>query len=215
MTLAVGTNRIESERLVLRRITRDDYEFFVRIHAMPEVGRYIGGPRSAESSRAWIERTLALYESLNLGQLAVVRKSDGQLIGRCGLTELLVDANAAPGTIPRGRFGREGAPAGIEPVLLAELSYTFDPRVGVRGTRPRLRVACSSTHGRICRARVSCRSFILTTHGRYALPRDVVCGMTGNSHSRRTYWANMCGRSGEQPNFAVHPPGARVARAGG
>jgi RimJ/RimL family protein N-acetyltransferase len=127
VTLAPGTNRIESERLVLRRITRDDYEFFVRIHALPEVGRYIGGPRSAESSRAWIERNLALYESLNLGQLAVVRKSGGQLIGRCGLTELLVDANATPGTIPRGWFGREGVPAGIELILLAELSYTFDP----------------------------------------------------------------------------------------
>ena len=127
MTLAPGTDRIESERLVLRRITPDDYEFFVRIHAMPEVGRYIGGPRSAESSRAWIERNLALDESLNLGQLAVVRKSDGQLIGRCGLTVLLVDANAAPGTIPRGWFGREGAPADIALILLPELSYTFDP----------------------------------------------------------------------------------------
>lgn len=127
MTLAPGTSRIETGRLVLRKITRDDCEFFVRIHAMPEVGRYIGGPRSAESSRAWIERNLALYESVNLGQLAVVRKSDGQLVGRCGLTELLVDANAAPGTIPRGWFGREEVPAGIESILLPELSYTFDP----------------------------------------------------------------------------------------
>jgi len=126
MTLAPGTDRIESERLVLRRITCDDDNFFMRIHAMPEVGRYIGGPRSPESSRVWIERNLALY-ALNLGQLAVVRKSDGQLIGRCGLTELVVDANAAPGTIPRGWFDREQAPADIELMLLPELSYTFDP----------------------------------------------------------------------------------------
>lgn len=127
MTLAPGTDLIESERLVLRRITRDDYEFFARIHAIPEVGRYIGGPRSSESSRVWIERNVALYESLNLGQLAVVRKSDSQLLGRCGLTELVVDANAAPGTIPRGWFDREQAPASVELKLLPELSYTFDP----------------------------------------------------------------------------------------
>jgi hypothetical protein len=35
MTLALGTQRIESERLVLRRMTSDDYDFFARIHAMP------------------------------------------------------------------------------------------------------------------------------------------------------------------------------------
>jgi [ribosomal protein S5]-alanine N-acetyltransferase len=127
MTLAPGTDRIESERLVLRRITRDDYHFFARIHAMPEVGRYIGGPRSAEESRVRIERTLAIYESLNLGQLAVVRKSDGQLIGRCGLSDLVVEANAAPGTIPRGWFQRTQAPAGIELVHAPDLGYTFDP----------------------------------------------------------------------------------------
>lgn len=118
MTLAPGTDRIESERLALRRITGDDYDFFTRIHTMPEVGRYIGGPRS--------EHNRALQESSTLGQLAVVRKSDGQLIGRCGLTELVVDANAAPGTIPRGWFDRGQVPAGIQPILVPELSYTFD-----------------------------------------------------------------------------------------
>jgi len=101
MTLAPGTDRIESERLLLRRITRDDYEFFARLHASPEVRRYIGNgqPQSAEESRAWVER-VAMYLRPNLGFLAVVRKSDGRLIGRCGLSELVVDAKAAPGTIP-------------------------------------------------------------------------------------------------------------------
>lgn len=129
MTLAPGTDRIESERLVLRRITRDDYDFFARIHAMPEVGRYIGPgrPRSAEESRALIEGTLATYGSLNLGQLAVIRKSDGELIGRCGLSDLVVEANAAPGTIPRGWFQREQAPASIELIEAPDLGYTFDP----------------------------------------------------------------------------------------
>src|SRR5262249_28828759 len=52
MTRAPGTDRIESERLVLRRITRDDYDFFARIHALPEVGRYIGpGDRALPRSQ--------------------------------------------------------------------------------------------------------------------------------------------------------------------
>jgi RimJ/RimL family protein N-acetyltransferase len=129
LTLAPGTDRLESERLVLRRITLDDSGFFARIQALPEVGRYIGPgrPRSAEESHAWIAGTLAAYRTLNLGQLAVVRKSDGELIGRCGLSDLVVEANVAPGTVPRGWFQRDEAPAGIELVEEPELGYTFDP----------------------------------------------------------------------------------------
>jgi RimJ/RimL family protein N-acetyltransferase len=128
MTLAPGTDRIESERLLLRRITRDDYDFFARLHAMPEVVRYImsGQPRSTEESRAWVER-VAMYPRANLGFLAVVRKSDGRLIGRCGLSELVVEAKTAPGTILRGWFQRTQAPADIELLETPDLGYTFDP----------------------------------------------------------------------------------------
>ncbi len=41
MTLARGTDRLESARLVLRRIAPDDLEFFTRIHALPEVTQYL------------------------------------------------------------------------------------------------------------------------------------------------------------------------------
>jgi RimJ/RimL family protein N-acetyltransferase len=128
MTLAPGTDRIESERLLLRRITRDDHDFFARLHATPEVVRYImgGRPRAAEESRSWIER-VAMYARPNLGFLAVVRKSDGRLIGRCGLSELVVEAKAAPGTIPRGWFERAQAPADIELLETPDLGYTLDP----------------------------------------------------------------------------------------
>ena len=128
MTLAPGTDRIESERLLLRRITRDDYAFFARLHATPDVVRYImnGQPRSAEESRAWVER-VATYPRSNLGFLAVVRKSDGRLIGRCGLSDLVVDAKAAPGTIPRGWFERAQAPTDVELLETPDLGYTFDP----------------------------------------------------------------------------------------
>jgi RimJ/RimL family protein N-acetyltransferase len=128
MTLAPGTDRIESERLLLRRITRDDYDFFARLHATPEVVRYImsGQPRSAEESRAWVDR-VAMYPRANLGFLAVVRKSDGRLIGRCGLSELVVEAKTAPGTILRGWFQRTQAPADIELLETPDLGYTFDP----------------------------------------------------------------------------------------
>src|SRR5690349_14979510 len=99
MTLAHGTDRIESPRLVLRRIAPDDLPFFTRIHAIPDVVRYTGHgrPRSVEETEAWLRSTLKGYEELELGQLAVVRKADGVLLGRCGLSDLVVDAHPAAG----------------------------------------------------------------------------------------------------------------------
>ena len=128
MTLAHATGRIESPRLVLRRIAPADLLFFTRIHAIPDVVRYTGHgrPRGPEETEAWLQSTLKGYEELELGQLAVVRKSDGVLLGRCGLSDLVVDANAAAGTIPRAWFGRSQAPAGLTLIQERELGYTFD-----------------------------------------------------------------------------------------
>ena len=53
MTLAHGTDRLESARLVLRRIAPDDLPFFTRIHALPEVAQYLweqGRPRCARKT---------------------------------------------------------------------------------------------------------------------------------------------------------------------
>ena len=45
MILADGTDRLESDRLVLRRVTSDDLPFFTRLHALPGVAQllYPGG----------------------------------------------------------------------------------------------------------------------------------------------------------------------------
>src|SRR5436309_10161310 len=98
MTVAHGTDRLESARLVLRRITPDDLPFFTRIHALHEVAEHLypeGRLRTPEETVAWSKYTLASYEQLALGYLAVVRKDDGALIGRCGLMDLVVES-AAP-----------------------------------------------------------------------------------------------------------------------
>jgi len=128
MTLAHGTNQIESARLILRRIGRDDFEFFVRLHADPDVARYLshGKPRSAQESLTWFESLQQTYRDFALGQLAVLRKSDGVLIGRCGLSDLAVEARAGVAEVPRGWFQRSEAQAGAEIVFERELGYTFD-----------------------------------------------------------------------------------------
>jgi [ribosomal protein S5]-alanine N-acetyltransferase len=127
MTLARGTERIESERLILRRIERGDFEFLVELHADAEVARFLshGRPRSREESLAWLESLLRNYENLGLGQLAVVRKADGKLIGRCGLSDLAVEPRASVAEVPRGWYQRGEAPADAEIVFERELGYTF------------------------------------------------------------------------------------------
>ena len=127
MTLARDTDRIESDRLILRRIEPDDVEFFTQVHADPEVARYLshGKPRSPQESLAWLQSVLRTYELFALGQLAVLRKSDGMLIGRCGLSDLAVEARVSATAVPRGWYQRDDAPAGAEILFERELGYTF------------------------------------------------------------------------------------------
>jgi ribosomal-protein-alanine N-acetyltransferase len=128
MTLAHGTDRIESERLILRRIEPADFEFFARIHADPVVARYIGSgrPRSIQETHALLEEFCEAYESLELGPLAVLRKSDGVLIGRCGLNNMALEVNAALGKLPRVWFQRSQVPSDTNVIFERELGYTFD-----------------------------------------------------------------------------------------
>ena len=73
MTLAHRTDRLESARLMLRRIAPDDLPFFTRIHALPEVAQHLypeGRPRWPEETAAWLQYTLASYEQLAPGGAA-------------------------------------------------------------------------------------------------------------------------------------------------
>jgi len=128
MTLARATDRIESARLILRRITTSDLPFFTRIHSVADVVRYTGHgrPRSAEETQEWLRSTLASYEELELGQLAVLRKADEALLGRCGLSDLVVEAEPPALAIRRAWFGRAQAPVGVAVIQERELGYTFD-----------------------------------------------------------------------------------------
>ena len=136
MTLAYGTESLESARLVLRRITPDDLPFFTRLHALPDVARHLypeGRPRLPEETARWLGLILASYEQLALGSLAVLRKEDGLLIGRCGLMDLVVESIEPEHGIRRGWFGRAGAPADVALTFECELGYTFDPAVWGQG----------------------------------------------------------------------------------
>jgi [ribosomal protein S5]-alanine N-acetyltransferase len=136
VTLAHGTDRLESARLVLRRVVSDDLPFFTRLHALPEVARGLyaeGRPRSPEETAAWLQSTLTSYEQRTLGHLAILRKEDGALIGRCGLSDLAVEPTPPERGIRKGWFGRATAPAGATLIFECELGYTLDPAAWGQG----------------------------------------------------------------------------------
>ena len=119
---------LETERLLLRPITRDDLDFYVRIHADPDVARYIstGAPRSRDASEQFIDSTIASYARYGRGQLAVVRKVDGALLGRCGLARLELMATPDGPTARAGWQMLGGTPLGVPDAIEDELGYTFD-----------------------------------------------------------------------------------------
>jgi RimJ/RimL family protein N-acetyltransferase len=75
---------IETERLTLRRWDEPDREAFVAIICDPEVGEWLGGARTREQALADFDRMGAFWETYGYGQIAVVRKADGAVVGRVG-----------------------------------------------------------------------------------------------------------------------------------
>jgi [ribosomal protein S5]-alanine N-acetyltransferase len=127
MTLLRDTDSLETERLYLRRMDDTDLEFFIGIHSDPEVSRYIGAgnPRPQAETEQWFQDIQDSYGNAELGQLTVIRKSDGARIGRCGLSDAVIEKIETPGRLRKGWFFSAHAPIGVDFVQLPELGYTF------------------------------------------------------------------------------------------
>jgi RimJ/RimL family protein N-acetyltransferase len=82
---------IDTERLILRDWRDDDVEAYADIMVEPEVGKWLGGPFTREQARERVARFRASLLDTGLGRLAVERKSDGRLIGHCGLAPTAAD----------------------------------------------------------------------------------------------------------------------------
>lgn len=79
---------LETERLILRRVTVDDSEFILELLNDPSWLRFIGdkGVRTLDDARVYILKSLvAMYERLGFGLYLTELKSEGIPIGICGL----------------------------------------------------------------------------------------------------------------------------------
>ncbi|WP_347313101.1 GNAT family N-acetyltransferase [Defluviimonas sp. SAOS-178_SWC] len=76
---------IETERLLLRGMVREDFPGMAAIWQEPEVVRFIGGkPRPIGESWAVFLRIAGSWAIEGFGQWGIVRKQDGALLGQTG-----------------------------------------------------------------------------------------------------------------------------------
>ena len=118
---------LETERLLLRPMDWDDLPFFSRLHADPDVIRFLGSgqPRSEQQTREWLQRTLRWYAEDNLGYHALVRKADNQLIGRGGLTCYEIELSKE-GNEPLTHWGKGSTPYHVAVSREVDLSCTLE-----------------------------------------------------------------------------------------
>ncbi|MBQ8555564.1 MAG: GNAT family N-acetyltransferase [Clostridia bacterium] len=78
---------IETERLILRQMTQEDFPALCRIMQDEEaMAATYERPFTDGEVQGWLNRHLLRYEKLGFGLWAVVLKKTGEMIGQCGLT---------------------------------------------------------------------------------------------------------------------------------
>lgn len=87
---------IETERLLLREYTPDDFDALYEIVSDPETMQHYPAPFTPEKTRNWIQRNLDRYQEYGFGLWAVVLKETGEFIGDCGLTIQNIDGEMLP-----------------------------------------------------------------------------------------------------------------------
>jgi ribosomal-protein-alanine N-acetyltransferase len=104
-----GTIVAQTKRLLLRHFTMDDLGPLAAMHSDPEVARFIGGVSTPEQTRDRLENWIEEYQRYGFSKWAVILRSTGELIGRCGLSPELIDGVSQwelGWTLARGHWGR-------------------------------------------------------------------------------------------------------------
>lgn len=113
---------LETDRLVLRRLTLNDAPFMVQLLNDPSFLRYIGDRRvrtEQEARQYLLKGPIASYGQFGFGLCLTFLKETGEPIGICGLLkrEALADVDIGFAWLPafvRQGFGAEAAKATLE-----------------------------------------------------------------------------------------------------
>lgn len=77
---------LETQRLYLREMDRNDFEALSRILQDEETMYAYNGAFNHEETQAWLDKQIARYRQYGFGLWAVILKETDEMIGQCGLT---------------------------------------------------------------------------------------------------------------------------------
>ena len=83
-------DRFSTNRLTAERLNEAHLKDLVALHLDPDVSRYLGGVRSAETTKTYLAVNMAHWDQHGFG-LWVLRTRDGAFAGRAGIRHILVD----------------------------------------------------------------------------------------------------------------------------
>jgi RimJ/RimL family protein N-acetyltransferase len=87
---ADSMDNLTTSRLTAERLDERHLPDLVALHLDPEVSRYLGGPRSAEATKAYLTANLDHWDQNGFG-LWIWRTSDGAFVARAGIRPLVVE----------------------------------------------------------------------------------------------------------------------------
>ena len=122
---------LETERLILRRLTIDDLGPLAKVYADPQVRRYFPeGTLTFEETKEELEWIIDVYYArYGFGLWATIDKETGEFIGRCGLLPWKVlEGQDGDVALTNAGDGADG-PAGIE----VEVAYLLAKEYWGRG----------------------------------------------------------------------------------
>lgn len=77
---------LETKRLLLRKLTKEDYDDLCEILQDEQTMYAYEHAFSDQEAMGWLERQLTRYQTDGVGLWAVIRKEDGAFLGQAGLT---------------------------------------------------------------------------------------------------------------------------------
>ncbi|KFM99838.1 MULTISPECIES: GNAT family N-acetyltransferase [Bacillus cereus group] len=110
-----------TERLILRRMTKDDTENLMEIFSDPVAMRYYPSTKNESETMEWINWTLKNYDEYGVGLWIVEDKVTGEFLGQCGIV-----------------------PQEVDGVMEMEIGYLFVRRVWGKGYATEAALACKN-----------------------------------------------------------------------
>lgn len=83
-------DHFSTDRLTADKLREDHLPDLVALHLDAEVSRYLGGVRSAETTKTYLATNMAHWDQHGFG-LWVLHTSDGTFAGRAGIRHIIVD----------------------------------------------------------------------------------------------------------------------------